>query len=123
MSNFKNLEVWRDAHALVLDIYRATAAFPRAGQFGLTSQIRPAAISIPANLAEGSGRDSQRDFARFTSIALGSADELEYLLILAHDLRFLEDKSLATRVQSISRQLVRLRQRAQRNTRRIQSGE
>jgi len=116
MSNFKKLDVWNDAHALVLDIYRATGAFPRAEQFGLTSQIRRAAISIPANLAEGSGRDTQRDFARFTSIALGSADELEYLLILAHDLGYLDDKTLSKRAQSIARQLVRLRQRAQRNS-------
>jgi four helix bundle protein len=117
MSNFKKLDVWSDAHALVLDIYRVTGAFPRAEQFGLTSQIRRAAISIPANLAEGSGRDTQRDFARFTSIALGSADELEYLLILARDLGYLDDDSLSARVQSIARQLVRLRQRAQKNTR------
>lgn len=122
MPDFKKLDVWVDAHAFVLDIYRSTSTFPRTEQFGLTSQIRRAAVSIPANLAEGCGRDTQAELARFASIALGSANELEYLLILAYDLGYIEDKTFGARVVSIARQVQRLRQRALRNARMRDAG-
>jgi four helix bundle protein len=86
VQDFRNLEVWRKSHVLALNIYRATAAFPKAEQYGLTSQIRRASVSIAANIAEGCARFSDADFARFLSIALGSASELECLLLLAADL-------------------------------------
>jgi len=86
MRAFRGLEVWRKAHELTLDSYRITTAFPREEQYGLTSQIRRSASSIPANIAEGCGRSDGRDFARFLQIAMGSASELEYHLLLARDL-------------------------------------
>ena len=85
MQDFRNLEVWKKAHKLTLDAYRITESFPRAEMFGLSSQIRRAASSIPTNLAEGCGR-TQAEFARFVQIALGSACELEYEFLLAKDL-------------------------------------
>jgi len=88
MQNFRNLEVWRYSHALTLEIYRITEAFPRAEMFGLTSQLRRAACSVAANLAEGCGR-TEAEFGKFIQIALGSASEVEYHLLLARDLGFL----------------------------------
>ena len=121
MPNFRKLDVWIDAHALVLDVYRCTSAFPRAEQFGLTSQMRRAAVSIPANLAEGCGRGSQAELARFSANALGSANELDYFFILAHDLGYLHELTLGARTQELSRGLTRLRQRAQENAARFRA--
>jgi len=78
------LEAWNKAVDLVIDIYRATDNFPKEERYGLTSQIRPAAISIPANIAEGAARFSSREFARFLSNAQGSASELDTELLIAH---------------------------------------
>jgi four helix bundle protein len=86
MRDFKKLAVWEKAHLLSLGVYKATASFPRDELYGLTSQLRRAATSIPANIAEGCGRDSEADFGRFLTIAMGSASELEYHLLLALDL-------------------------------------
>lgn len=83
--------VWRKAHVLTLAIYKATANFPKDELYGLTSQIRRSASSVPANLAEGCGRDGDAELARFSIIAMGSASELEYHLLLAHDLSLLDD--------------------------------
>jgi four helix bundle protein len=88
MQNFKDLKVWQKAHRIVLSIYQQTVSFPAQEKFGLTNQIRRAAVSIPANIAEGSVRSSDADFARFLHIALGSASEVDYYLVLARDLRF-----------------------------------
>jgi four helix bundle protein len=88
MQDFRNLEVWKWAHGLTLRTYRITEVFPKTEIFGLVSQLRRAAASIGANLAEGCGR-TQAEFARFVQIALGSASEVEYPLLLAHDLGFL----------------------------------
>lgn len=90
MRDFKTLKVWHKSHLLTMEIYRATAAFPREELYGLTSQMRRAAASIPANLAEGCGRHGDAELARFAHIAMGSASELEYHLLLARDLGFLE---------------------------------
>ena len=89
MRDFRDLQVWGKAHQLVLDIYRATATFPQAEMYGLTSQIRRASASIPANIAEGCGRTGDAELARFMQISMGSASELEYHLLLARDLDFL----------------------------------
>ena len=89
MQNFGNLDVCKKAHEATLDIYQLTENFPRAEMFGLTSQLRRASASISTNLAEGCGR-TQPEFARFVQMAFGSASEVEYLLLLAHDLGFLE---------------------------------
>ena len=89
MKDFKDLVVWQKAHALTLAIYKLTLRFPKHEMYGLTSQLRRAAASIPANIAEGCGRRSDREFKRFLQIARGSASELEYHLLLARDLLFL----------------------------------
>ena len=83
MQSFRNLKVWEKAHRLTLDVYRSTKMFPRDETYGLTSQIRRAAGSIGANIAEGSCRKGDCEFSRFLQIAMGSASELEYHLLLA----------------------------------------
>ena len=93
MRDFRELKVWEKAHRLTLDVYRATREFPREELYGLTSQIRRASSSIGANIAEGAGKNSRAEFARFLQIALGSASELEYHLRLAHDLGYLTGDS------------------------------
>jgi four helix bundle protein len=93
MKSFRNLVVWQKAHALTLAVYRVTRGFPKEELFGLTSQMRRSSSSIAANIAEGCGRRTDSDFARFLQISFGSASEVDYHLILAHDLDIL-DKSL-----------------------------
>lgn len=90
MKNFKELKIWQKSHQLVLEIYKVTAMFPQQELYGITSQIRKAAASIPANIAEGCGRNTEPDFARFLQIAMGSASELEYHLLLAYDLSIID---------------------------------
>ena len=89
MKDFKKLKVWERSHRLTLDIYHDTMNFPKSEVYGLTSQIRRAASSIPANIAEGYGRGSDSELIRFLNIALGSSTELEYHLLLAKDLGYL----------------------------------
>jgi four helix bundle protein len=89
MKDFKKLKVWQKAHRLTLDVYQASATFPREELYGLTSQIRRSCLSIPSNIAEGCGRGSDTDFARFLQISMGSSSEVEYLLILSRDLQIL----------------------------------
>ena len=89
MGDYKQLGVWQKAHQLTLDIYHATADLPRDEQYGLSSQLKRAAASIPANIAEGSGRGGDAELARFLRIAMGSAYEVEYHLLVAHELSFL----------------------------------
>lgn len=81
--------VWQKSHRLTLKVYNKTLSFPKEEIYGLTSQVRRAVISIPGNIAEGCGRNSEAEMARFFQIAMGSASELEYYLILAYDLGFL----------------------------------
>jgi len=92
MSDYRKLVVWEKGHKLVLAVYRATMTFPKEELYGLTSQLRRAASSILANIAEGSGCGSDAEMIRFLRIALGSASELEYHLLLARDLNFLDPK-------------------------------
>jgi len=91
MQDFRRLKVWQKGHQLTLGIYQSTARFPRAELFGLTSQMRRAAASIPANIAEGCGRSGKVELGRFLQISMGSASEVEYHLMLAHDLGLLAD--------------------------------
>lgn len=92
MKNFRNLSVWQKAHLLAIAVYKITASFPKEEVYGLTSQIRRACVSIPANIAEGCGRDGEAEFRRFLQIAFGSASELEYHIILANELKFLRNE-------------------------------
>jgi four helix bundle protein len=89
MKNFSELIVWQKAHQLTLGVYRVTTNFPKTETYGLTSQIRRASASIATNIAEGCGRSGEKDFAWFLHIAAGSANEVEYQLLLARDLNYL----------------------------------
>ena len=89
MQDFKKLKVWQKAHLLAVETYQATTAFPQDELYGLTSQIRRAGVSIPANIAEGCGREGSAEFNRFLQIAMGSIAELEYHFLLASELKFL----------------------------------
>ncbi len=95
MQDFRNLDVWKRSHELTLAVYRATKLFPDDERFGLTSQLRRVASSIPSNLAEGCGRGSDPDFGRFVQHAMGSASEVEYEFLLAKDLQYLDDSKHA----------------------------
>jgi four helix bundle protein len=97
MKDFKELKVWSKAHALTLFVYGVTRTFPKDEIYGLTSQLRRSAASIAANIAEGCGRRSDGELARFLQIARGSASETEYNLLLARDLRLLCGKRLRER--------------------------
>jgi four helix bundle protein len=108
-AGFKGLRVWRDAHAAVLSVYEMTRKLPTAERFGLTNQMRRAAVSIGANVAEGAGRRRALDKARLYTIAQGSLEELKYYLILAKDLGYLpEPRDLWNALESLGRQLYRL---------------
>ena len=93
MKDYRQLKVWERSHRLTVTLYRVTARFPAEERYGLTSQIRRAAASIPANIAEGCGRDGDAELARFCRIASGSASELDYHLLLAKELGLLGDNS------------------------------
>jgi four helix bundle protein len=90
VGDFRKLAVWQKAYQLTLNIYQATGSFPKEELFGMTSQMRRAAASIPANIAEGSGRGGDIELRRFCQIALGSANELEFFALLSRDLSYLE---------------------------------
>lgn len=114
MKDFHGLKVWQKAHQLTLAVYRITATFPREELYGLTSQLRRSCASIAANLAEGCGRNGDAEFARFCSISMGSASELEYHLLLARDLNLIKPKDheeLAQRAIELKRMLAGLLQK------------
>jgi four helix bundle protein len=115
MKDFRDLDVWAKAHSATLSVYHATGRFPREELYGLTSQMRRCSASIPANIAEGCGRKGNGEFHRFLQIAMGSASELEYFILLAFDLGLLpheEFKKLTSQVQEIKRMLASLIRRA-----------
>ncbi len=111
MKDFRQLKVWEKSHQLALAIYKATKDFPKEELYGLTSQIRRASMSVPTNIAEGCGRNTDADFARFLQMAMGSASETEYQLILARDLGFIPDdhyEKLQIDVEEVKRMLASL---------------
>lgn len=91
MKDFRTLKVWEKAHAITLAIYKVTQKFPKHELYALTSQIQRATASIPTNIAEGCGKDSDAELKRYFVIAMGSSSELEYLLLLARDLKYLPE--------------------------------
>jgi four helix bundle protein len=114
VKDFRQLQVWQKAHQLTLAVYRVTASFPRAELYGLTTQLRRSSASIAANLAEGCGRTGDAEFARFCSIAMGSASELDYHLLLASDLKLINGKDytdLAQPTSEVKRMLTGLLQK------------
>jgi four helix bundle protein len=102
MQDYRKLEAWQKSHALALRMYAKTAMFPKAELFGLTSQMRRTAVSIPANIAEGCYRGGQRALAQSLRVAMGSAGESEYYIILACDLKLLDDSDRRTLMAEIS---------------------
>ena len=92
MQNFRNLLVWQKAHQLTLDVYDVTKSFPKHEIYGITSQVRRSSSSIPTNISEGTGKQTDRDFKRYLGIAFGSACETEYLLFLSFELTYLPEK-------------------------------
>jgi len=108
LKTFKDLNVWEKAHKLTLKIYHTTATFPREEMYGLTSQMRRACASVPTNIAEGCGRNSDAELARFLDISMGSASEVEYLLILTRDINILataDYQELSSEIIEIKRML------------------
>lgn len=117
MQSYQDLEVWKKAMDLAEGCYRATAEFPKSEVYGLTSQIRRAVVSIPANTAEGQGRQSVKEFLYFLGIARGFLRELETLLVLGHRVGYLTEETLTPLLQLSSRvgqMLTRLRQSLER---------
>lgn len=115
IKSFHELEVWKRAHAMVLDVYRITNVFPRSELFGVVSQLRRAAYSIPANIAEGYGRKSTKELLQCLAIANGSLEEVRYFLLLSRDLRYLPPlefdklgkdlKAIAEMIEGLARSL------------------
>jgi four helix bundle protein len=103
--SFQDLIVWQKSHALALDVYRVTARYPKTELYGLTSQVRRAATSVPANIAEGFKRASRADKARMLNLAQGSLEELRYFLLLARDLGYESDARLAADLDEVARLL------------------
>ena len=101
MQNYRHLQAWQKAHLSAVNVHRSTESIPRSGNTGLISQIRRAALSIPANLAEGCGRSSDADFAKFVQIAVGSSSELEYHLQFACDTALIHRTEFETRQKEI----------------------
>ncbi len=111
MGDYKKLDVWQRSHVLAIATYRATDSFPRTELYSLTSQMRRCAVSICANIVEGTGRSGDRELRRFIRISLGSAAELEYYVLLARDLQYLAPASfddLAQQLHGIRGMLVNL---------------
>ncbi len=92
MQDFKNLKVWEKAHLFVIKIYKITSNFPKEELYNLVSQTRRAAVSIPTNIAEGCGKNSSIELARYCQISMGSTTELEYLLLLSNELKYISDE-------------------------------
>ncbi len=114
MQSFRSLRVWEKAHRLTLDIYTSSKTFPREEMYGLTSQMRRSSASIGMNIAEGCCRKGNIEMGRFLQIAMGSASELEYQLLLAHDLEYLQNpdyEKLSTQAVEVKRMLSSLMQK------------
>lgn len=108
MKDYKNFTVWQKSHQLTLDVYKVLNSFPKEEMFGLISQMKRSSSSIPTNIAEGCGRNTDKDFARFLIIAFGSANELEYQFILSRDLSFINletSEKLLLQIEEIKKML------------------
>jgi four helix bundle protein len=113
MRDFKKYDIWQLSHSFTLEIYKISSNFPKEEVYGLTSQIRRASASIPTNISEGSGRNSDKEFNQFLNIALGSANESEYLLLLSKDLNYINSElfeSLEKDINQIKSKIYKLKQ-------------
>ena len=116
MKDFRDLKVWQRAHQITLAVYRCTRNFPREKTYGMVSQLRRCSSSVAANIAEGCGRFGNAEFGRFLTVAMGSASELEYFLLLARDLEYLSrenHEAVAHDVVEMRRMLNRLLSKVQ----------
>ena len=114
MRDFKKYDIWVLSHQFTLKIYELTKSFPNNEIYGVVSQIRRASSSVPTNISEGCGRESDSEFNRFLTIALGSASEVEYLLILSKDLDYVDNESfekLVEEINTIKRKIYSLKQK------------
>ncbi|EDM44988.1 hypothetical protein SCB49_02669 [unidentified eubacterium SCB49] len=114
MRDFRKYTIWELSHQLTLDVYNISNSYPKSEIYGITSQLRRASSSIPTNIAEGCGRDSDKEFNRFLTIAIGSANETEYLIILSKDLNYIDETNfdnLLTQVNVIKRKIHSLKQK------------
>ncbi|MCW0482656.1 four helix bundle protein [Gaoshiqia sediminis] len=112
MHNYSELKIWQEARKLVKEVYSLTAGFPKEEMYGLTSQIRRAVVSIPSNIAEGTGRSSDKEFQRFLDYAIGSLFELETQIILSNDLNFISAENYETvclDIKSLIRMIVKFK--------------
>jgi len=119
VQSFRELKVWQRSHALVLAVYRLTEAFPSQERFGVVSQLRRAAVSVPTNIAEGSKRRTPQDYARFLNLAEASLAETEYLLMLCRDLEYIAGdvtEPLLVEASEVSRMLHALRGKVERGS-------
>jgi len=111
MVDYKNYKVWQKSHELVIDIYQITSTFPKSEQFNLVSQINRASLSVPTNIVEGCGRETQKELIRFLYISSGSAHELEYLILVSSELKFIskkDSKALLKKIDEIKKMLFSL---------------
>ena len=111
MRDFRQLRVWEESHILTLEIYKSTKNFPKEELFSLTSQMRRSASSIPSNIAEGCGRGTNREYAQFLQIAMGSAYELDYQVLLSKDLKYINPSNyerINGKIDRVKRQLAAL---------------
>lgn len=108
MATHKDLDVWKKSIELVREIYKTVSLFPKEEMYSLTAQVKRAAISVPANISEGSARNSPKEFVQFLYISLGSLSELETLLIIAKQLKFIKKAECLSRVEEIKKMLISL---------------
>ena len=114
MRDFKKYDIWKLSHSFTLKIYDVTKSYPKEEIYGMISQIRRASSSIPTNISEGCGRDSDAEFNRYLTIAVGSASEVEYLIILSKDLNYIDEDSfteLNQEINTIKRKIYTLKQK------------
>lgn len=105
MIDYRNYKVWQKSHQLVIDVYKLTETFPKNEQFNLISQINRAVVSIPTNIAEGCGRETQKELIRFLYISSGSSHELEYLILLSKDLKYIQEDNF----NKISKEIIEIK--------------
>lgn len=108
MKDFRDMQVWQKSHNLALEIYKATASFPKDEIYGLTAQIRRAVVSIPTNIAEGCGRGSRKELKQFLRISMGSASEVEYQILLSFELGYIKKctyENLADKIEEVKKML------------------
>ncbi len=105
MKDYRNIQAWQRSHKLALLLYKITDKFPAKENYGLTSQIRRAAVSVPTNIAEGCGRTTETELTRFMDISLGSLNEIEYLLLLSMELGYIEKEVY----QNLSKEVIEIR--------------